>query len=42
MPLPNHTWDMHIIAIRNTKGKNCLSACNKNRLKELAKEIPES
>jgi hypothetical protein len=28
-----------IIAIWNTKGRNCLNACNKNWLKELAKEI---
>jgi hypothetical protein len=26
---------MHIIAIWNTKGRNCLNACNKNWLKEL-------
>jgi hypothetical protein len=31
---------MHIIALWNTKGRNCLDACNKNWLKELAKEIP--
>jgi len=28
-PLPKHTWDLHIIAIWNTKGRNCLNACNK-------------
>jgi len=38
-PLPKHTWDMHIITIWNTEGRNCLNACNKNCLKELAKEI---
>jgi hypothetical protein len=32
---------MHIIALWNTKGRNCLNACNKNWLKELAK-IPET
>ena len=30
---------MHTIAIWNTKGRNCLNACNKNWLKELAKEF---
>ena len=33
---------MNIIAIWKTKGRNCLNACNKNWLKELAKEIPEA
>ena len=33
---------MHIIAIWNTKGKSCINACNKNWLKEHAKEIPEA
>jgi hypothetical protein len=41
-PLPKHTWDMHIIALWNTGGRNCLNACNKNWLKELAKKIPEA
>jgi len=41
-PLPKHTWEKHVIAIRNTKGRNCLNACNKNWLKELAKEFPEA
>jgi len=41
-PLPN-TRDLQIIAIwRNTKGRNCLNACNKNWLNELAKETPEA
>jgi hypothetical protein len=31
---------MHIVAIWNTKGRNCLDACNKNWLIELGKEIP--
>ena len=39
-PLPKHTWDMRIIAIWDAQGKNHLNACNKNWLKELAKEIP--
>jgi len=38
MPLPKHIWEMHIIAVWNTKGRNCLNACNKNWLKELAKK----
>ena len=33
---------MCLIAIWNTKGRKCLNACNKNWLKELAKEIPEA
>ena len=33
---------VHIIAIWNAKDRNCLDACNKYRLKELAKEIPEA
>jgi hypothetical protein len=41
-PLPKHTWDMHIIAVWNTKGKKCLNASNKNWLKELAKETAEA
>jgi len=41
-PLPKHTWDLHIIAIWNIKGRNCLNACNKDWLKELTKEIPEA
>ena len=41
-PLPKHTWEVHIIAIWNTEGRNCLNACNENWLKELAKEIPEA
>jgi hypothetical protein len=32
---------MHIIAVWNTEGRNCLNSCYKNWLKELAKEIPE-
>ena len=39
---PKHTWDMHIIAIWNTEGRNCLNACNINSLKGLAKEISEA
>ena len=34
-PFPKHTRDMHIIAIWNTEGRNCLNACNKNWLKSL-------
>ena len=41
-PLPKHTWEMHIIAVWNTKGRNCLNACNKNWLKELGLEILEA
>ena len=41
-PLPKHTWDMHIIARWNNKDRNCLNACNKIWLKELAKEFPEA
>ena len=41
-PLPKHTWNMHIIAIWNTKGRNCLNACNKTWLKDLAKDIAEA
>jgi hypothetical protein len=33
---------VHIIAIWNTEGRNCLNACNKKWLKDLAKEIPEA
>jgi hypothetical protein len=33
---------LKIFAIWNTKGRVCLNAHNKNWLKELAKEIPES
>jgi hypothetical protein len=33
---------MQIIAEWNTKDRNCLNACNKNWLRELAKEIPEA
>jgi hypothetical protein len=33
---------MHIIAIWNTEGRNCLNACNKNWLKEPAKEVSEA
>ena len=40
-PLPKHTWEVHIIAIWNTEGRNCLNACNKNWLKDLAIEIFE-
>jgi hypothetical protein len=32
----------YIIAIWNTEGRNCLNACNRNWLKDLAKEIPEA
>jgi hypothetical protein len=38
-PLPKYTWDMHIIAVWNTKVRNGLNACNKNWLIELDKEI---
>jgi len=41
-PLAKHIWKMHIIAIWNTKGRNCLNACSKNWQKEIAKEIPEA
>jgi hypothetical protein len=41
-PLPKHTWETHIVAIWNTKGRNCLNACNKNWLKELAEEFFEA
>jgi hypothetical protein len=41
-PLPKHAWDMHIIAIWNKEGRNCLNACNKNWSKQLAKEKPEA
>jgi hypothetical protein len=41
-PLPKHTWEMHIIAIWITKGRSYLNACNKNWLKELAKQNPEA
>ena len=41
-PLPKHNWDLQIIAIWITEGRNCLNACNKEWLKELAKEIPEA
>jgi len=40
--LPKHTWEMHIIAMWSTKGRNYLNACNKNWLKELAKENLEA
>jgi hypothetical protein len=40
--LPKHTWEMNIIAIWDTKGRNCLNTCKKIWLKELAKEIPEA
>ena len=41
-PLPKHTWEVHIVATWNTEGRNCLKyACNKNWLKDLAKEISE-
>jgi hypothetical protein len=40
-PFPKQTCDMHIIAVWNTEGRNCLNSCYKNWLKELAKEIPE-
>ena len=29
-PLFKHPWEMHIIALWNTKGRNCLNAYNKN------------
>ena len=41
-PFPRHNWDMHIITMWNTKGRNCLNACNRNWFKYLAKEIPEA
>jgi hypothetical protein len=41
-PLPKHTWDLQIIAIWKTKGRNCLYAYNNSWLKELAKEISEA
>ena len=40
--LPKNTWEVHIIAIWNTEGRNYLNACNKKWLKDLAKEIPEA
>ena len=42
MPPPKYTWEMRIIAVWNTKGRDCLNACNKNWLKKLAKEISEA
>jgi hypothetical protein len=39
---PKHTWEVHIIAIWNTEGRNCINACDKNWLKDLAKEILEA
>jgi hypothetical protein len=33
---------VHSIAIWNTEGRNCLNACNKKWLKDLAKEILEA
>ena len=41
-PLPKQTWYLQIIAIWNTKGRNCLNACNKTWLKDLAKDIAEA
>jgi hypothetical protein len=41
-PLPKHTRELQIIAIWNTKGRNCPNAYNNNWLKELAKKIPEA
>jgi len=41
-PLPKHTWEVHIIAVWITEGRNCLDACNKSWLKELAKETAET
>jgi hypothetical protein len=42
-PLPKHTWDVHIVAIWNTRGRNCTNAYNKTWwLKYLAKDIPEA
>jgi len=36
-PLPKHTWKVHIIAIWNTKGRNCLSAvCLQQKLAKRA------
>ena len=40
--LSNHSWELQIIAIWNTKGRACLNAHNKDCLKELAKEIPKA
>jgi len=40
-PLPKQTWEVHIIPIWITEGKNCINACNKNWLKDLAKENSE-
>ena len=37
-----HSWELQVIAIWNTKGRVCLNAHNKDWLKELAKEIPEA
>jgi hypothetical protein len=42
IPLSKYSWELQIIAIWNTKGRLCLNAHNKDRLKELAKEIPEA
>ena len=42
IPLSNHSLELQIIAIWNTKGRICLNAHNKDRLKKLAKEIPEA
>jgi len=42
IPLSEHSWELQIIAIWNTKGRISLNAHNKDWLKELAKEIPEA
>jgi hypothetical protein len=42
IPLSKHSWELKIIAIWNTKGRVCLNAHNKDRLKEVAKEIHEA
>jgi hypothetical protein len=42
IPLSKHSWGLKIIATWNTKGRVCLTAHNKDWLKELAKEIPEA
>jgi hypothetical protein len=33
---------MHSIAIWSIEGRNCLNACNKKWLKDLAKDIPKA
>jgi hypothetical protein len=41
-PLPNTLEKCISLPLWNTEGRDCLNACNKNWLKDLAKEIPEA